>query len=89
MATWPHWVQEMEGISTPKIEGKFSLRASTTGMIFLDNVRVPAANQLPLAKGLGGPFSCLNSARLGIAFGAMAAAGGVWSGVELFNAATK
>ena len=68
----------MPGIETPKIDGKFSLRASTTGMIFLDDVRVPAANMLPKAKGLGGPFSCLNNARLGIAFGATGAAG-AWS----------
>ena len=67
--------QEMAGISTPKIDGKFSLRASTTGMIFMDDVRVPASNLLPKAKGLGGPFSCLNNARLGIAFGATGAAG--------------
>lgn len=65
----------MPGITTPKIDGKFSLRASTTGMIFMDDVRVPAANLLPKAKGLGGPFSCLNNARLGIAFGATGAAG--------------
>ena len=65
----------MPGIETPKIEGKFSLRASTTGMIFLDDVRVPASQMLPKAKGLGGPFSCLNNARLGIAFGATGAAG--------------
>jgi glutaryl-CoA dehydrogenase len=64
----------MKGLSAPKIEGKFSLRASTTGSIFMDDVRVPAANVLPLAKGLNAPFSCLNSARFGIAFGAMGAA---------------
>lgn len=66
--------RDMPGIETPKIDGKFSLRASTTGMIFLDDVRVPAANLLPKARGLGGPFSCLNNARLGIAFGATGAA---------------
>ena len=64
----------MPGLSAPKIDGKFSLRASSTGMIFMDDVRVPASHQLPKAKGLGAPFSCLNSARLGIAFGAMGAA---------------
>jgi len=64
----------MEGLSAPKIEGKFSLRASTTGMIFMDDVAVPAGNQLPLARGLGGPFSCLNSARFGISWGALGAA---------------
>jgi glutaryl-CoA dehydrogenase len=64
----------MQGLEAPKIEGKFSLRASTTGMIFMDDVAVPAANQLPLARGLGGPFSCLNSARFGISWGALGAA---------------
>lgn len=66
--------RDFGGIETPKIEGKFSLRASPTGMIFMDGVKVPDANLLPGARGLGGPFSCLNSARLGIAFGAMGAA---------------
>lgn len=66
--------KEMEGLSAPKIEGKFSLRASTTGMIFMEDVVVPKENQLPLARGLGGPFSCLNSARFGIAFGSLGAA---------------
>lgn len=64
----------MQGLSAPKIEGKFSLRASTTGMIFMDDVKVPAANMLPKAKGLGGPFGCLNNARYGIAWGALGAA---------------
>ncbi len=64
----------MEGLTAPKIEGKFSLRASQTGMIFMDNVRVPASAMLPNVKGFTGPFSCLNSARLGIAFGALGAA---------------
>eukprot|EP01128_Nolandella_sp_AFSM9_P007549 TRINITY_DN4170_c0_g1_i1.p1 TRINITY_DN4170_c0_g1~~TRINITY_DN4170_c0_g1_i1.p1 ORF type:complete len:430 (+),score=103.09 TRINITY_DN4170_c0_g1_i1:143-1432(+) len=64
----------MEGFTTPKIDGKFSLRASTTGMIQLDNVRIPASNQLPGARGLGGPFRCLNSARYGIAWGSLGAA---------------
>jgi len=64
----------MPGLSAPKIEGKFSLRASTTGMIFMDEVLVPKGNMLPKAKGLGGPFSCLNSARFGISFGALGAA---------------
>lgn len=53
----------MNGISTPKLEGKFSLRASATGMILLDNVRVPAKNIFPTVKGLKGPFGCLNNAR--------------------------
>ena len=66
--------KEMEGLSAPKIDGKFSLRASTTGMIFMDDVKVPAENMLPHTKGLGGPFGCLNNARYGIAWGALGAA---------------
>ena len=68
----------MEGLSTPKIEGKFSLRASVTGEIVMDNVFVPDDNYLAGAKGLGGPFGCLNSARFGIAFGALGAAEFCW-----------
>jgi glutaryl-CoA dehydrogenase len=64
----------MKGLSAPKIEGKMSLRASTTGMIFMDEVRVPSSAMLPKVKGMTGPFSCLNSARFGIAFGALGAA---------------
>lgn len=64
----------MKGLSAPKIDGKFSLRASTTGMIFMDEVHVPASAMLPKAKGLTGPFTCLNSARYGIAWGALGAA---------------
>jgi len=66
--------KDMPGLSAPKIEGKFSLRASTTGMIFMDDVKVPEANRLVHARGLGGPFSCLNSARFGISWGALGAA---------------
>lgn len=62
------------GFTTPKIEGKFSLRASVTGMIMLEDVVVPEANLLPKVKGLKGPFSCLNSARFGIAWGTLGAA---------------
>jgi glutaryl-CoA dehydrogenase len=62
------------GLDAPKIEGKFSLRASDTGMIFMEDVRVPAGNVLPHVTGLGGPFGCLNNARYGIAWGALAAA---------------
>lgn len=65
--------RDFPGISTPKIEGKFSLRASDTGMILLNNVKVPAENMLNV-KGLKGPFSCLNNARFGIAWGALGAA---------------
>jgi glutaryl-CoA dehydrogenase len=68
----------MKGFSTPKIEGKVSLRASITGEIVLDDVFVPAENMLPNAKGLSGPFGCLNRARYGIAWGAMGAAEDCW-----------
>lgn len=64
----------MPGLSCPKIEGKFSLRASNTGMIFMDNVVVPKENMLPNIKGLKGPFTCLNNARYGIAWGVLGAA---------------
>jgi glutaryl-CoA dehydrogenase len=63
----------MKGLTAPKIEGKCSLRASITGMIFMDNVEVPAENVLEV-KGLKGPFTCLNNARYGIAWGTMGAA---------------
>ncbi len=66
--------KEMPGLSAPKIDGKFSLRASTTGMIFMDDVPVPAENLMPGVKGLAGPFGCLNNARYGIAWGALGAA---------------
>jgi glutaryl-CoA dehydrogenase len=68
----------MEGLSAPKIEGKFSLRASITGEIVMDNVFVPEANMFPEVTGLKGPFSCLNKARYGIAWGAMGAAEFCW-----------
>ncbi len=68
-----------QGFSTPKIEGKFSLRASITGQIALENVFVPQENLLPGAKGLSGPFGCLNRARFGIAWGVMGAAEDCWS----------
>src|SRR6185436_9975644 len=70
--------RDFKGFTTPKIEGKFSLRASITGSIALDDVFVPAANLLPNIKGLGGPFSCLNRARYGIAWGVMGAAEFCW-----------
>jgi len=66
--------KEMKGLTAPKIEGKFSLRASHTGMIFMDDVVVPEENMLPAVHGLRGPFSCLNKARYGISWGAMGAA---------------
>jgi glutaryl-CoA dehydrogenase len=68
----------MQGLSAPKIEGKFSLRASVTGMIMMDNVAVPEDAMLPKVKGLRGPFSCLNNARYGIAWGALGAAEFCW-----------
>lgn len=68
----------MKGLDAPKIEGKFSLRASETGGIMMDEVFVPQENILPGVKGLRGPFSCLNSARYGIAWGAMGAAEACW-----------
>ncbi|NKB34640.1 MAG: acyl-CoA dehydrogenase [Pseudomonadales bacterium] len=68
----------MEGLSAPKIEGKLALRASITGEIVMDEVFVPEENRLPGAKGLNGPFSCLNSARLGISWGALGAAETCW-----------
>ncbi len=68
----------MEGLETPKIEGKFSLRASITGMIQMDDVFVPEENLLPHVSGLKGPFGCLNNARFGIAFGALGAAQSCW-----------
>jgi len=64
----------MKGLSAPKIEGKFSLRSSVTGMIFMDEVEVPEENMLPNVKGFKGPFSCLNNARYGIAWGSLGAA---------------
>jgi glutaryl-CoA dehydrogenase len=64
----------MKGLTTPKIEGKFSLRASVTGMIMMDEVFVPDENRLPGVRSLAGPFSCLNRARYGIAWGALGAA---------------
>ena len=67
-----------EGFSTPKIAGKLSMRASATGEIVLENTFVPEDNMLPKAKGLAGPFGCLNSARFGIVWGAMGAAEFCW-----------
>jgi glutaryl-CoA dehydrogenase len=68
----------MPGLTQPKIEGKFSLRASVTGMIMMQDVFVPAENQFPEVKGLRGPFSCLNNARYGIAWGSLGAAEFCW-----------
>ena len=68
----------MKGLDAPKIEGKFSLRASVTGMIQMDEVFVPEENLLPNVQGLAGPFGCLNKARYGIAWGALGAAEFCW-----------
>ena len=67
----------MQGLTAPKIEGKFSLRASTTGMIMMQDVFVPAGNELNV-RGLRGPFSCLNNARYGISWGSLGAAEFCW-----------
>jgi glutaryl-CoA dehydrogenase len=64
----------MEGFTTPTMKGKWSLRASDTGELIFDNVRVPKANILPEKSGLGAPLGCLDSARFGIAWGAIGAA---------------
>ena len=66
--------RDFPGFSTPKIEGKMSLRASITGEIVLNDVFVPEENLMPDGRGLGGPFGCLNRARYGIAWGALGAA---------------
>lgn len=68
----------MKGLSAPKIEGKFSLRASITGEIVMEDVEVPGENLLPGVSGLKGPFGCLNNARFGIAWGALGAAEFCW-----------
>jgi glutaryl-CoA dehydrogenase len=68
----------MDGLSTRKIEGKFSVRASPTGEIVMDNVFVPEANLLPNVSGLKGPFGCLNNARFVICWGALGAAEACW-----------
>lgn len=68
----------MKGLEAPKIEGKFSLRASITGGIMMDDVFVPQENRLPAATSMRAPFACLNSARYGIAWGVMGAAEACW-----------
>jgi glutaryl-CoA dehydrogenase len=75
----------MAGLTAPKIEGKFSLRASATGMISMDDVFVPDENLLPKARGLGGPFGCLNRARYGIIFGALGAAEFCWHAARKYT----
>ena len=75
----------MKGLSTPKIEGKFALRASITGEIVMDNVAVPEENLLPNVSGLKGPFGCLNNARYGIAWGALGAAEFCWQAARQYT----
>jgi glutaryl-CoA dehydrogenase len=74
-----------EGFATPAIEGKFSLRASTTGQLVMDEAFVPEENLLPNVKGLKGPFGCLNRARYGIAWGAMGAAEFCWHAARRYT----
>ena len=78
-----------KGLTTPKIEGKVSLRASVTGMIMMDEVFVPDDAMLPDVKGLRGPFSCLNNARYGIAWGALGAAEFCWHTARDYTLARK
>ena len=75
----------MDGLSTPKIEGKFSLRASVTGEIVMDDVFVPAENEFPEVSGLRGPFGCLNKARYGISWGALGAAEFCWHAARQYT----
>jgi glutaryl-CoA dehydrogenase len=75
----------MQGLSTPKIEGKFSLRTSTTGEIVMQNVFVPAENLLANVEGLKGPFGCLTRARFGIAWGSMGAAEFCWHAARQYT----
>jgi len=75
----------MKGLSAPKIEGKFSLRASSTGEIVMNEVFVPDENIFPTVKGLGGPFGCLNKARYGIAWGALGAAEFCWHAARQYT----
>ena len=75
----------MKGLSAPKIEGKFSLRASVSGEIVMDKVFVPEANAFPDIRGLKGPFGCLNKARYGIAWGAMGAAEFCWKAAHQYT----
>ncbi len=77
--------RDMKGFSTNKIEGKFSLRASITGEIVMEDVFVPEENLLPNAKGLSGPFGCLNRARFGICWGAMGAAEFCWHAARQYT----
>ena len=75
----------MKGLSFPKIEGKMSLRASTTGEIVMDRVFVPEENLFPEIRGLAGPFGCLNKARFGIAWGSLGAAEFCWHAARRYT----
>ncbi|MBM3509469.1 MAG: acyl-CoA dehydrogenase [Alphaproteobacteria bacterium] len=79
----------MKGLTTPKLEGKFSLRAGPTGQIAMDDVFVPAENELPEVSGLKGPFSCLNKARYGIGWGALGAAEFCWHAARSYTLERK
>ncbi len=81
--------REMQGLSTPKIEGKLSLRCSITGQIAMDDVYVPEENLLPGVKGLKGPFSCLTRARFGIAWGVLGAAEFCWHAARNYTLERK
>lgn len=75
----------MDGLSTTAYDGKFALRASTTGEIIMDNVQVPQSHMLPDAKGLSAPFGCLNRARYGISWGVMGAAEFCWHAARQYT----
>lgn len=79
----------LDGLSTPKIDGKFSMRASVTGEIVLNDVEVPEESMLPDARGLGGPFGCLNKARYGICWGTMGAAEFCWHAARSYTLERK
>ena len=79
----------MKGLSTPRIEGKFSLRISITGEVVMDDVFVPDENLLPNVEGLKGPFGCLNKARFGIAWGALGAAEFCWHAARTYTLERK
>ena len=81
--------QSAKGLSTPKIEGKFSLRASSTGEVSMQDLFVPEENLLPGVTGLRGPFSCLNNARYGISWGALGAATSCWHAARDYTVGRK
>jgi glutaryl-CoA dehydrogenase len=77
--------KEMTGLSAPKIEGKFSLRASDTGEIVMQDVFVPEENMLPNVEGMKGPLSCLSNARYGIAWGVLGPAEFCWHAARQYT----